>query len=90
MLFQRFEQRGSEAEVAFLKLFGILRPVYAGKVKNEITVGAEAIQVFLGVAPIILIDFLDRQSRSGSVFSVSDVFQVLNQVSAHKTCGASN
>ena len=85
MLFQSIQKLGSKAEISFHEIFRILRTVYSGKVKHEICLRTVFIQFLVRAVQIILINFIYGNIRPGSVFSISNIFQIIAKGGSHHT-----
>ena len=87
MCFKAVQKLTCKTEVALHEFFGILRAVYTGKIKYEVTVPAVIIEICRRGIDVIFVDLIDLYARSCLVLAVFDVLQVIDKSGAdHALC----
>ena len=87
---QAGKQTTGKSKIAGHKFRLFLRAVHTCQVKYKITGSAIFIQCRFVRVHIIFINFFNIQTRPGTVFTVTDVFQILHQVPTHEAGTAGN
>ena len=77
MLFQTVQQVRSEAEVALHEILRILRTIHTCQIEHKVRLAAVLVQLRRRRIQIVLEDFFNVQCRTGLVFPIPDVFQVV-------------
>ena len=77
MLFQRIKKNRGKAKVSFHEIFRIFRAVDTGKIEYKIRIFTVLVQLLRRAVYLILIDFVNLNSRPCTVLPVPYVFQVV-------------
>ena len=88
MPFQCLQKRGRKAEVALSEVLGILRPVDACEVENEVRLFAESVEKRRVRVDVVLENLADLNAGPGAVFAVPDIFQIFAKVSSDEALRA--
>ena len=83
VLLQGVQKRTGKAEVALHKIFWILRSVHTCEIEYEVSLSAILVQLLRGGVQVILVDFLNLKTRSGSVFVITDISKVIAEGGSH-------
>ena len=87
VLFQAVQQVKCKAEVALHEILRVFRTIYPCQIEHEVCLLAVLVKFLRGRIQIILVDFFNIQCRTGLVFPIADVFQVVTKGGSHHTLG---
>ena len=87
VLFQAVQQVRCKAEVALHEILRVFWTIYPCQIEHEVCPAAVLVQLLRGRIQIILVDFFNIQCRTGLVFPITNVFQVVTKGGSHHTLG---
>ena len=90
VFFQGVQQGGSEAEVSFHELPGVLRPVHSRQVEDKIRIPAALFQKLCRRILVVEVKPVNGKIGSGSVRAVLQAVQSRSEIFPHESGGTSN
>ena len=90
MFFQRIKKNRGKAKVSFHEIFRVFRTIDTSKIEYKIRIFTVLVQLLRRAINIVLIDFINLNSRPCAVLPVPYIFQIVAKGCSNHTLRTSN